>query len=85
MSAASSSSGSSSSSDSEADESIALAETLTELNSSLSGLESTFINPLLASSLKETLAGLGGELDRAKMEVGMGYLICDLVWSECYV
>ncbi|KAL7414573.1 hypothetical protein BDY24DRAFT_414288 [Mrakia frigida] len=80
MSGPSSSSGSSSSSDSEADESIALAETLTSLNSSLSGLESTFINPLLASSLKETLAGLAGELDRAKMEVGMGYLICDLVW-----
>ena len=78
-----SSSSSSSSSDSDIDDSLALSQTLTSLNSSLSALESTFVQPLLtAGTLKETLAGLGGELERGKMEVGLGYLICDLVWSE---
>jgi hypothetical protein len=74
----------SSDSDSDSDsEAIALASTLTSLNTSLSQLELDFIQPLLAQTLADTLASLPGELDKAKLQVGLGYVIHDLVWSKC--
>lgn len=79
---ASSSSGSSSSgSDSEPDDAVALASSLDALSNSLASLETDFLAPLLATPLKDTLAGLGNELDRAKMQVGLAYTVCDLVWG----
>lgn len=76
-----------SNSDSDSDddtEALELAKTLTHLNESLSHLEADFITPLLAQSLADTLLTLPGELDKAKLNVGLGYVIHDLVWSKCH-
>lgn len=77
---------SSSGSDSDSDDagSAAVLHSVTALNSSLSAFEQTHIRPLVGPdgrSLRDTLAGISDEVERAKLLVTLGYVIEDLVWS----
>jgi hypothetical protein len=82
----SASSGSSSSSGSDSDDagSAAVLDSVTSLNSSLSTFEQAHIRPLVGPngrSLRDTLAAVTDEVERAKLLVTLGYVIEDLVWS----
>ena len=63
-----------------ADETQPFVAALTLLDDQLDGLEAA-LEPLFASSLEETLGRLDTPLDRAKLNVLIGYLMHDLVWS----
>lgn len=78
------SSSSSSGSDSDDAGSAAVLGSITSLNSSLSAFEQTHIRPLVGPdgrSLRDTLAAVTDEVERAKLLVTLGYMIEDLVWS----
>ncbi|CED84258.1 DNA-binding protein C1D involved in regulation of double-strand break repair [Phaffia rhodozyma] len=62
------------------DETEALSTTIDELASSLSAFDSEFMNPLLARPLKETLAQMSTEMDKAKLLVNIVYVLLDLIW-----
>lgn len=56
-------------------------EILTAIETELDNLEQTLL-PLLTKPWSETLQALKEPLDRAKLNVCVGFGVVDLIWSE---
>lgn len=69
-------------SDSESqDDTEACSESVDDLLAGLDQFDLTFLKPLLEKPLSETMSSLGGEIEKSKLLVNIGYVLLNLIWS----